>query len=297
MYCTECGEKQNKGANFCSRCGLSLKEQNPSGGIDSQDIEVTEVDALGLYVGENSDYYFQKWGILEDTIKKRSWNWAAFILIFLWLGYRKMYKVILGIILIWLVTDVILYSLDSYSEGTDFLIGILTAVFLGMKGNYLYYKQATGKIKKFQNNGKFLKPEIANSGGRSTLGIFGAMGLLLLYSLISALLIAPVFATETVEFGYDVENGVITSPVQIFEPNEEVYYSFYFPDQKGGKFTIIIESVQGDTSEVYEQFEDEIPPDWGGIHNTIRTPEDMGEYVMKVIKNQKVVAKGTFFVF
>lgn len=298
LYCSKCGEKQNIGANFCSGCGSPLKKlDEKTQGSGLQDNELTEVDALGLYVGDNSDYYFEKWGVFEGAIKKSSWNWAAFFLIFLWLGYRKMYKVIVGIILIWLVTDVILYSLDSYSEGTDLLIGIITGVFLGMKGNFLYYKQASAKIKKFSTNGKFSKQEIVNSGGRSTLGIFGAIGMLLLYSLISAFLIAPIFANETVEFGYHVEDGEITSSVQMFEPNEDVYYSFYFPDQKGGKFTIIIESVQGSTSQVYEQFEDEIPPGWDGMYNTMRTPEDMGEYVMKIIQNRKVVAEGTFYVW
>ncbi|MEH7236815.1 DUF2628 domain-containing protein [Bacillus sp. JJ1562] len=298
MYCAKCGEKQNIGANFCSRCGLPLKKLDErTQGFESQNNELTEVDALELYVGDNSDYYFEKWGIYENAVKKRSWNWAAFFLIFLWLGYRKMYKVIFGIILIWLVTDVILYSLDLYSEGTNLLIGILTGVFLGIKGNYLYYKQATGKIKKFSTNGKFSKQEILNTGGRSPLGIFGALGMLLLYSLISAFLIAPMFAPETVEFGYHVENGELIDPIQIFEPNEEMYYSFKLPDQKGGKFTIIIESFQGSTSQVYEQFEDKVPPELEGMHKIMRTPEDIGEYVMKVIQNGKVVAIGVFFVF
>jgi len=299
LYCQVCGEKQSEGANFCRKCGTPQTEDN------SKEIMVkktnSDEDSLSLFVGDNSDFYFEKWGILHGEhgeVRKTSWNWASFLVGFQWLGYRKMYKVIFVILLIWLIIDGLLFILNAYHTSIDILIGLTTYLILGFKGNYLYYSHALREINKLKK-GSFLAEDIKKSGGRNIWGIFASFGLFFLYVVISSLLFSSTtspFATEQVAFGYDIKNGEIVDPYQYFETEEEIYYSFYFPDSKGGSYKVVIEKVNDDSAEIYDSWESEVPPDWEGLYDTFITPSELGEYELKIIKENEVIAKGTFYV-
>src|SRR5690625_4469138 len=65
------------------------------------------------YVGKNSDYYHEKWKTIAEKKNGVSWNFAAFFLSTIWLGYRKMYKEVIYIALFFLSFDLLLYFLDS----------------------------------------------------------------------------------------------------------------------------------------------------------------------------------------
>ncbi|WP_169891056.1 DUF2628 domain-containing protein [Litchfieldia alkalitelluris] len=298
MYCIKCGEKQNDGASFCHHCGAAQKDQKELASVPHKDLvnEFTREVGLKLYVGDKAEYYFNKWGLEQGEIVKTSWNTAAFFLGIFWLGYRKMYSTLVIILLIWIGLDAIFYALEIYHAGIDYLIGIVTAAVLGLKGNYLYYLQANKRVGKLSSNGTYSKEQLVQSGGKSKLGIFISIGLSILYMIISVYFILPKLSTEVIEFGFDEIDAEIVQPSEVFEPNDEMFYSFYFPDMKGGSFMIVIEDVMSSTSSIYDQWDDEVPPDWLGVTNSMIAPSDEGEYLMKVIKNNKVVAKGTFYV-
>src|SRR5690625_5626540 len=62
-----------------------------------------------LFVGKNSDYYKRKWENMNPKRNGFSFNVAAFFLTLYWLGYRKMYKLVFFIALLFLAIDAVLY--------------------------------------------------------------------------------------------------------------------------------------------------------------------------------------------
>ncbi|WP_053073761.1 DUF2628 domain-containing protein [Bacillus sp. LL01] len=204
MYCISCGEKQPTNAIFCSKCGAAHDEPSYTSLENNMDAPQKEVaasiypigqsephgmgpkeEALREFVGPNDDYYCEKWGLeVGSEVRKQSWNWAAFFLSISWMGYRKMYFHIFVIFLIFLLLDGIMYSAGTPSK-FDYLIGIGTGAFLGVLGNYLYYIHSSKKIEKHQQNGNYNLDSIRTSGGKSILGIFVAVSMVIIYSIIT----------------------------------------------------------------------------------------------------------------
>lgn len=304
MYCSKCGAKHDIGSKFCPSCGAPIS--NPSQeDIYQSDLrndvtseKTAKTEALRAYVGKNADYYFNKWQIETGEVKKDSWNWAAFFLGFFWLGYRKMYSVLFALVAIYLVTDVILYAIDIDSTLINSGIGMGTSIVLGLMGNYFYYIQAEKSIMKNSHQGIYLKDKIARAGGRSPLGLFFSIFMMIIYLVISAFILDPALATpemEVIEFGYSEMDGEIDDPSSEFQKYDEIYYSFYFPSLEGGPYKVVIEKLEG-TESIYDQWDDEVPPDWPGVVASMYAPEDEGDYVMKIIQDNEVVAKGEFSV-
>ena len=98
--------------------------------------------ALEAFVERNIEYYEEKWK------NEYSWNWAAFFLTFLWLGYRKMYGVIFGFVGLNLLIDFISYFVthEIYSSTSSTIMSIIFFIIpstvLGYTGNYFYTRQA-----------------------------------------------------------------------------------------------------------------------------------------------------------
>ncbi|WP_417897516.1 DUF2628 domain-containing protein [Bacillus haimaensis] len=304
MYCSKCGAKQVIDSKFCPSCGAPIS--NPSQeDIYQSDLrndvtseKTAKTDALRAYVGKNADYYFNKWQIETGEVKKDSWNWAAFFLGFFWLGYRKMYSVLFALVAVYLVTDVILYAIDIDSTLINSGIGMGTSIVLGLMGNYFYYLQAEKSIMKNSHQGIYLKDKIARAGGRSPLGLFFSIFMMIIYIVISAFILDPALATpemEVIEFGYSEMDGEIDDPSSEFQEYDEIYYSFYFPSQEGGPYKVVIEKLEG-TESLYDQWDDEVPPDWPGVVGSMYSPEEEGGYIMKIIQDNEVVAKGEFSV-
>ncbi|ALC89286.1 hypothetical protein AM500_05415 [Bacillus sp. FJAT-18017] len=114
------------------------------------------------------------------------WNWAAFFAGMFWLGYRKMYKIVLIILGAFLAFDIISLIINNpILDEMNYSIGIVTSVVLGMSGNYYYYKNAQDKIK----NVKTLLPHnptgqedvLRKQGGSSWGGVFIVLGLFVVY--------------------------------------------------------------------------------------------------------------------
>lgn len=189
VYCSNCGTKQSEGASFCHACGHQVvgkstakfetetreihnHEQQPGHRLSAETKStqvplLTESDTkekyLRHYVGAKKvDYYFIKW-----RKGKISWNWAAFFLNIFWLGYRKMYGMVLTILGTYIAIILLTVLLDL-GELLNAGIGLGIAVFLGMYGNQLYKDHALKQVKKLQEqHGERAGVYLARYGGPS----------------------------------------------------------------------------------------------------------------------------------
>ena len=295
MYCSKCENILEENAEFCHECGSST---NPNDVDNKSYNELTEEELLKSYVGEKSDVYFRKWGLGSEGIRKVSINFPALLFPIFWAAYRKMYGLLFAILVVFLIIDAYAYSKGIYDVRFDIFIGTLTGILLGMLGNYIYYRQAKVKIDKLQKKkSPYFKKEVEKAGGTSYVGLLIGLLFVFVYSMISTNILYPAFAKEsTIEFGFEEVDGTIANPSNRFKPLEEMHYLFYFSGKKGGAFKIVIERVEGSSVTLYDSWDDEVPPDWPGVINSIDAPEEEGEYIMKIIKDDKVLAKGTFFV-
>lgn len=118
QHCQNCGAENPEFAEFCSHCGRELNAaawqsappprvhhftpphggfvpprpvgQDPFGGIPRTDtIDGVSVETIAEVLGPNSTYYLPRFLHMHRTGKKISWNWAAFLLSYNWLLYRK----------------------------------------------------------------------------------------------------------------------------------------------------------------------------------------------------------------
>ena len=153
--------------------------------------ELTESE-VRLFVQENADYYLNKWKSTDKT-KKARWNWAACWGSIFWLGYRKMYKPLIIVIIAIAATDgieLLLHFDSATSKVFDKLIGIVVYTILGIFGNNLYYNHVREKIQKIKatGSGENLEPLFKKYGGRSWKGVGISVLLLLGYVIIIALI-------------------------------------------------------------------------------------------------------------
>ncbi|MBN3553962.1 DUF2628 domain-containing protein [Fictibacillus nanhaiensis] len=131
------------------------------------------------FVGDKKkDYYFKKWQ------KDNSFNWAAFFLTLLWLGYRKMYKPIFLVLAAFLFIDI--FFVVAGIEGTviNRSLGAGLSGWLGVGGNLLYKKHAQKQISIIDQRSLSDKErihEIHKRGGTSKLGVLLAFLLVVVY--------------------------------------------------------------------------------------------------------------------
>lgn len=150
LYCRNCGKEENDEASFCSSCRTDLRETR------EQD---PDSELIRLYIGEKKvDYYTKKWK--KDKI---TWNWAAFFFTVFWLGYRRMYGMLISFLAIIIILQVVLYHLDFASTTS---IGTIAAVTFGMNGNQLYKEHTQRKVKKMKKMyGEKVERTIQMKGG------------------------------------------------------------------------------------------------------------------------------------
>ncbi|MBD7964948.1 DUF2628 domain-containing protein [Fictibacillus norfolkensis] len=93
------------------------------------------------FVGEKKkDYYLKKWQ------KDNNFNWAAFFLTLLWLGYRKMYTPIFLVLDAFLAIDIIFLLIEIEGTLINRSLGAALSGWLGIGGNLLYKKHAQKQI-------------------------------------------------------------------------------------------------------------------------------------------------------
>lgn len=220
MFCTNCGAEIDSNANFCVKCGQKTmdtvsttvidKEQQPSNDFESSKNTLFEED-VHTFVDNNATFYATKWQQINETGKAHSWNLASFFVTTAWLGYRKMYRHVLVIALLFLAIDVLIYlspyqySLDSFYDPISFGTGIALMVVLGMYGNYYYRKNAVNQVTKIRESG--LPPdvkqmELKRKGGTSVLGIFLAAGIMAVVYVVPSTILLPVNVDPVDEVKY-----------------------------------------------------------------------------------------------
>ncbi len=167
-FCSKCGSELTDNASFCGGCGAAslAKENTQTTQTTSQPSPVSEDESLELFIGKNHDYFARKWAIAEQKKSKQSWNWAAFLLGFSWMAYRKMYLyswIFIGVVIIEILCEYAFNLPDKLSNAIN--IGI--AVTFGWQGNYLYKLHAEKKIKEItaMNSPEQIKVELAKQGG------------------------------------------------------------------------------------------------------------------------------------
>jgi hypothetical protein len=101
---------------------------------------------------------------------------------------------------------------------------------------------------------------------------------------------------NTIEFSASRDdNGVLGELTNEFGAGDDLHLSFYFPDGKGGEYSIVIEEKTADGGfRMYHSYDGKVPPDWEGVTTSSVAPFETGEYVMKIVKGEEIVAKGSF---
>lgn len=140
-----------------------------------------------VFVGDNLNYYERAWK------KEYSWNWAAFFLSIVWLGYRRMFNQLFIILSIQCLLVIMFFKADPENDAFISVIGLATSIFLGFCGNKLY-KRKTEKV--IMRVG-FLKlsesdelKELEQRGGVSGMGLFGAICSFVLWIFVTGTIIA-----------------------------------------------------------------------------------------------------------
>lgn len=200
--CRRCGKAAEEGAKFCPHCGLPFEEIPPFADFgpfgkvveikDDEQIEegVTALDAAKT-VMVNPLRYIPKFLQLKSG-RKKSWNWAAFLLPHAWFAYRKMYMpaVVSGVFV--LISELFSLPLSasisqlpmpekqlSYIEYAEYLaenivnidavaillaaIGLLIGgavrIISGIYGDFIYKNSVVDAVRKIRDSSD--KPELA----------------------------------------------------------------------------------------------------------------------------------------
>ena len=169
-YCSKCGTALSADASFCGECGTALLVNAYAGQTQAVNQGIREAgdENLKLFVGKNYDYFLKKWEIVEKKKSKQSWNWAAFLLGFMWMAYRKMYLyswIFIGAFVVEVLCEYAFNIPDNISKGIGFGIN---ATF-GWQGNYWYKLHAEKKVNEItaMYSPDQARIELAKQGGTS----------------------------------------------------------------------------------------------------------------------------------
>jgi hypothetical protein len=162
---------------------------------------------LRTFVGRNANYYLRKWApALHDSRPVRGFNWAAFGLFGLWLGYRKMYRVALiafGIIGAETVFEELAIGAGFVSEqqisALSRLVGLAVWIVCGMYSNAWYLAHAKRQIAKIRASGlkgDAYREALTRRGGTSLVASFGLFLLFLVTLAVAGIAVELFFPSD-----------------------------------------------------------------------------------------------------
>ena len=102
-------------------------------------------EAIQIFVGKNHGYFERKWKEAAQRKHQLSWNWAAFLVGFGWMGYRKMYLyswIFIGVVAAEMIAELAIGVPSSITSSIN--LGI--AIGFGLKGNALYQQHVNQRV-------------------------------------------------------------------------------------------------------------------------------------------------------
>ena len=169
-FCSKCGAQITEEAAFCGACGMTVPTYTKSQPTQPsvQIASAKDDEASKIFVAKNYEYFLRKWEIAEQKKSKQSWNWAAFLLGFSWMAYRKMYLyswIFIGVVIVEMLCEYAFGFPDKLSNA----ISLAIAVTFGLQGNSWYKLHVEKKVKEItaMNTPEQAKIELARQGGTS----------------------------------------------------------------------------------------------------------------------------------
>lgn len=150
-------------------------------------MEHSEAD-LRAFVGPRFDYYQERWERFERSGRRHlPFNFAAFFGGFVWVLYRRMYRIV-GIAIAIVIAEAIIsgwvaatwMGLQSTSRTHDSLIALVISATTGTFGNLWYYRHAERRLNALRASGAS-EADIRRAGGVRWWPIFilfGSLGVL-----------------------------------------------------------------------------------------------------------------------
>lgn len=103
-------------------------------------------------IEKNLDYYLPIFKKLDqESTRSINWNWAAFCGAWLWCIYRRLYFAGGAAFLVSFFT-IAFSNLINIGAFFDYAIGLSVPIYLGMYGNYIYYKKINNTINEHKIN-------------------------------------------------------------------------------------------------------------------------------------------------
>lgn len=123
-------------------------------------------EAIEIFVGKNHSYFTQQWESASKKKNQLSWNWAAFLVGFGWMAYRKMYRyswIFIGVIVAELIAELLIGVPSSITSSIN--LGI--AIGFGLKGNAWYQQHVNARIDQIlaTHTAGEARTELARAGG------------------------------------------------------------------------------------------------------------------------------------
>jgi Protein of unknown function (DUF2628). len=181
VFCSNCGASLNNQSHFCSSCGTKVASPNAGAMGKEQPDARGQADLTEKLIGKNAAYYISRWA---RPGQRKGWNWATAFWWFLWLGYRKMYRDLIFVNFAFVLGTTFVELIGR----PDLILGLNAGLFVyfGMYGN-VYYRNHISKLEQKHLSNPALYP-VEKIGGTSVGGIFIALGVGVLGSLISVMI-------------------------------------------------------------------------------------------------------------
>ncbi len=167
FVCPKCGTAQEQGAE-CVQCGIIFSKFRAAALAQPEiaasaapaatpESEMTELDEIALFVGDNTDRYRYQFHQLHHNAGKYQlqWHWAAFLAPIPWMIYRKLY--------VWAAGFAALVVLLPW-----YLLLPLTFA-PGFLGYFIYYRHAQREIDKLVEQGDQRRYAISMAGGTNSM--------------------------------------------------------------------------------------------------------------------------------
>ena len=168
----------------------------------SPDTGSPEEQDLRAFFGPKADHYLDLWRRrMTNPRQSLGFNWAAFFLTGLWLGYRKMYTVVLvffAVILVESIAEEVLFVRILGEEESPMvvskLVTLVASIICGKLGNHWYLTHAANVVSEVRATGledREVRGILAKRGGTSLLSSIGLIVLYVFVTFVVFVLLAP----------------------------------------------------------------------------------------------------------